>query len=261
GSAGDSIAFGVGVTMPAILILGFDLEIARVMLVTVLGGLLGILLMIPLRRTLIVANHAELKYPEGTACAQVLIAAEQSKSADSTNSRRAAVIFSGFVAGLVYKVGNTVFKGWKEVPSAAFGAPLKGGSVAAEISPELLGVGYIIGPRIAAIMCAGGVLAYLVLIPLIAFFGEAATVPLAPGVKLIRDMSIGEIRGAYILYIGAGAVATGGVIGLVRALPTIWNSLRTGLRGFGAGVAAPLRTETDISMRWVLLGCAAIIVA
>src|SRR5712691_8139384 len=211
GSAGESIAFGLGVTMPAILILGFDLEIARVMLVAVLGALLGILMMIPLRRTLIVARHGELKYPEGTACAEVLKAAELSKSARGggearADPGRAGVIFLGFGIGLAYKTVNIALKGWKDVPEKDFGAPLKGGSVGVEISPELLGVGYIIGPRIASIMCAGGVLAYLLLIPLIKFFGDALPVPLAPGAKLIHDMSPNQIRGAYVLYIGAGAV-------------------------------------------------------
>ncbi len=174
GSAGESIAFGLGVTMPAILILGFDLEIARVMLVGVLGGALGILMMIPLRRTLIVAKHGVLKYPEGTACAEVLKAAEASKRSRGTaagEDGRAGVIFGGFAAGLAYKTANVALKGWKDVPEKAFGPPLKGGSVGIEVSPELLGVGYVIGPRIAAIMCAGGVMAYLLLIPMIKFFG------------------------------------------------------------------------------------------
>jgi putative OPT family oligopeptide transporter len=255
--------------MPAILILGFDLEIARVMLVAVLGGLLGILMMIPLRRTLIVARHGELKYPEGTACAEVLKAAELSKSAPTAQSGgarsdpgRAGVIFLGFGIGLVYKAVNIALKGWKDVPEKLFGAPLKGGSVGVEISPELLGVGYIIGPRIASIMCAGGVLAYLLLIPLIKFFGDALPVPLAPGAKLIHDMSPNQIRGAYVLYIGAGAVAAGGVVSLARALPTIWRSLGGSLKGFG-GAAAPgtgRRTDRDIPMKWVLAGCLAIIV-
>lgn len=263
GSAGESIAFGLGVTMPAILILGFDLEITRVMLVAVLGALLGVLLMIPLRRTLIVAEHGRLKYPEGSACAEVLMAAETAKAggAGAQLERRAGVIFTGFGVGLLYKVANIALKGWKDVPGIAFGAPLKGGSLSAEISPELLGVGYIIGPRIASIMCAGGVLAYLLLIPLIKFFGDALAVPVAPGHKLISAMSVGDVRSAYILYIGAGAVAAGGLISLLRALPTIARSLRAGLRGFGTGAAAPLRTEQDIPLRWVLIGCLAIIIA
>jgi len=269
GSAGESIAFGLGVTMPAILILGFDLEIARVMLVAVLGGLLGILMMIPLRRTLIVAGHGELKYPEGTACAEVLKAAEISKSASSApggeargDSGRAGVIFLGFGIGLVYKAVNIALKGWKDVPEKVFGAPLKGGSVGVEISPELLGVGYIIGPRIASIMCAGGVLAYLLLIPLIKFFGDALPVPLAPGAKLIHDMGPNQIRGAYVLYIGVGAVAAGGVISLARALPTIWRSLGGSLKGYGGAAdgTAGRRTDRDIPMKWVLAGCLAIIV-
>jgi len=268
GSAGESIAFGLGVTMPAILILGFDLEIARVTLVAVLGALLGILMMIPLRRTLIVARHGQLKYPEGTACAEVLKAAEISKSAQSggsgaVDSGRAGVIFLGFAIGLAYKTVNIALKGWKDVAEKVFGAPLKGGSVGAEISPELLGVGYIIGPRIASIMCAGGVLAYLLLIPLIKFFGDALPVPLAPGAKLIHDMSPNQIRGAYVLYIGAGAVAAGGVVSLVKALPMIWRSLGGSLKGYGggAGGAAAGRTDRDIPMKWVLVGCLAIIIA
>lgn len=263
GSAGDSIAFGVGVTMPAILILGFDLEIGRVMLVAVLGALLGILMMIPLRRALIVEQHAELKYPEGTACAQVLIAAETAKSHRAEPAGaidgRASIIFFGFFVALIYKVGNIVLKGWKDVPGAEFGAPLKGGSVSAEVSPELLGVGYIVGPRIASIMCAGGVLAYLLLIPLIRFFGAELEAPLAPGNKPIGAMSIGDIRSAYVLYIGAGAVAAGGVIGLWRALPTIWRSLRGTLSGLEVGGAGPLRTDRDIPLRWVLIGTIVII--
>ncbi len=263
GSAGESIAFGLGVTMPAILILGFDLEIARVMLVGVLGGLLGILMMIPLRKTLIVARHGELKYPEGTACAEVLKVAEISKTSSSVKTDAASgasVIFLGFGVGLLYKALNVAFKGWKDVPEKVFGAPLKGGSVGAEISPELLGVGYIIGPRIASIMAAGGVMAYLLLIPLIKFFGDALSVPLAPGNKLISEMSPNNIRSAYILYIGAGAVAAGGIISMARAMPTIWNSLKDSFKSFGIGTAGTKRTDQDIPMKWVLVGCLGIIV-
>ena len=261
GSAGESIAFGLGVTMPAILILGFDLEIARVMLVAVLGGLLGILMMIPLRRTLIVARHGELKYPEGTACAEVLKAAEISKGdGNAAKESGAGIIFIGFAIGLAYKTINVALKGWKDVAEKVFVAPFKGGSVAAEISPELLGVGYIIGPRIAAIMAAGGVMAYLLLIPLIKFFGDSLTTPLAPGAKLIHDMSPNQIRGAYVLYIGAGAVAAGGIISMIRALPTIWHSLKDGLKGFsGIGADGVKRTDQDIPMKWVLIGALAII--
>ncbi|HEY0386099.1 MAG TPA: OPT/YSL family transporter, partial [Pyrinomonadaceae bacterium] len=240
GSAGESIAFGIGVTMPAIMILGFDLEFTRVMLVAVLGGLLGILMMIPLRRALIVQQHGILKYPEGTACAEVLKAgaSEESKAAASQAERDkaaaadaegtqtgATTIFAGFGVGFLYQVLMGAFKGWKDTPEKVFGEPFKAGSISAEISPTLLGVGYIIGPRIASIMCAGGVLAYLVLIPAIKFFGGTSTSTITPGTVPISEMSPGQIRGAYVLYIGAGAVAAGGIISLFRSLPTIWHGL------------------------------------
>src|SRR5213593_4109787 len=267
GSAGESIAFGVGVTMPAIMILGFDLEIGRVMLVALLGGLLGILMMIPLRRALIVAQHGYLKYPEGTACAEVLKAgaSDESRAAahragevvDETEQMGAKTIFAGLGVGFLYQVLMTGFKGWKDTPEKVFGAPFKAGSISAEISPALLGVGYIIGPRIASIMCAGGVLAYLVLIPAIKFFGSGMTTPLAPGTVPISEMSPSQIRGAYILYIGAGAVAAGGIISLFRSLPTIWHGLKGGLadlRGGQAATAGAPRTDQDMSMKVVIGG-------
>jgi len=275
GSAGESIAFGVGVTMPAILILGFDLELTRVMLVAVLGGLLGILMMIPLRRALIVKEHGVLKYPEGTACAAVLKAGvdEVSRAAASPAAKAemaaaeaaglgkspgAKIIFTGFGLGLLYKTVNVALKGWKDVPEKIFGAPLKSGSISAEISPELVGVGYIIGPYIGGIMCAGGVLSYLLLIPLIKFFGEGLPGPLAPGLIPIAEMGPGQIRSAYILYIGAGAVAAGGIISLIQALPTIWHGFKGGLRDLGWGgqvdQGPTLRTDRDISMKWVGIG-------
>jgi putative OPT family oligopeptide transporter len=276
GSAGESIAFGVGVTMPAILILGFDLEITRVMLVAILGGLLGILMMIPLRRALIVQQHGLLKYPEGTACAEVLKAgaSEESIAAASDTAKRemeklggqttsAKTIFTGFGIGLLYKALNVAFRGWKDTPEKVFGPPFAAGSISAEISPELLGVGYIIGPRIASIMCAGGVLAYLVLIPAIKFFGTGLLTPLAPETtRLIKDMSPGQIRNAYILYIGAGAVAAGGIVSLLRSLPTIWHGMREGIKDFRGGAAARegmARTDIDLSMKLVLIGSFALV--
>ena len=263
GSAGESLAFGLGVTMPAILILGFDLELTRVFLVAAFGGVLGILMMIPLRRALIVEQHGVLKYPEGSACAEVLKAGADAASRAAAHASAitgagisAVTIFAGFAIGLVYKIGNIALKGWKDVPEKVFGAPMKSGSVAVEISPELLGVGYIIGPRIASIMCAGGVLTYLLLIPLIKFFGEGLSGPLAPGTMPISAMEPGQIRGAYVLYIGAGAVAAGGVISLVRALPLIWRGLSQGLRDYRVndGGAATARTQNDIPLKWVGIG-------
>lgn len=276
GSAGESIAFGVGVTMPAIMILGMDLEFTRVMLVAMLGGLLGILMMIPLRRALIVAQHGYLKYPEGTACAEVLKAgasdesrkaaaagaAEHAGAADEGAQAGAKTIFGGLGIGFLYQVLMTGFKGWKDTPEKVFGAPFKAGSISAEISPALLGVGYIIGPRIASTICAGGVLAYLVLIPAIKFFGEGMTTALPPGTVPISEMSPGQVRGAYVLYIGAGAVAAGGIISLFRSLPTIWSGLKGGLadlRGDQAATANAPRTDQDLSMKFVIGGIIALV--
>ena len=277
GSAGESIAFGLGVTMPAIMILGFDLEIGRVMLVAVLGGLLGILMMIPLRRALIVHEHGILKYPEGTACAEVLKAAASKESlpvADKTRTTADAeivneeaasggkVIFSGVGIGFLYQAAMGAFKMWKDTPQKIFAAPFKGGSISATIEPALLGVGYIIGPRIGSIMCAGGVLAYLVLIPAIKFFGDHVTGIVPPGTMPISQMGPDDVRGAYILYIGAGAVAAGGIISLFRSIPTIWHGLKGGLADLlgqhGPREHAP-RTDRDLSMRVVIIGCLAII--
>ena len=277
GSAGESIAFGLGVTMPAIMILGFDLELTRVMLVAVLGGLLGILMMIPLRRALIVNQHGLLKYPEGTACAEVLKvgASDESKAAASDQAKAelaaaggsnigAKTIFVGFGIGFLYQVLNKALYGWKEIPEKVFGRPFEAGSVGAEVNPALLGVGYIIGPRIASIMAAGGVLAYLVLIPAIKFFGSGMTEALPPGDVPISAMGPNEIRGAYVLYIGAGAVAAGGIISLFRSLPTIWHGLKGGIRdlrgGQAASDAAP-RTDQDLSMKYVLMGIIALLAA
>ncbi|MEO6193277.1 MAG: oligopeptide transporter, OPT family [Thermoanaerobaculia bacterium] len=280
GSAGESIAFGVGVTMPAIMILGFDLEITRVMLVAVLGGLLGILMMIPLRRALIVQQHGLLKYPEGTACAEVLKAgasdeeraiaaraaseAGHAPAAEEAGASGAKAIFTGFGIGLVYQTAMVVFKLWKDTPEKIFGKPFEAGSVAAEINPTLLGVGYIIGPRIASIMCAGGVLAYLVLIPAIKYFGGVATGIIPPGTMPISEMGPNQIRGAYVLYIGAGAVAAGGIISLFRSLPTIWHGLKGGLadfRGRKGAAQGPtvLRTDQDMSLKFVVGGIIALV--
>src|SRR3989440_1193039 len=269
GSAGESIAFGLGVTMPAILILGFDLEFTRVMLVAVLGGLLGILMMIPLRRALIVAQHGYSKYPEGTACAEVLKAAasEESRAAAHTGEKAAVkdeaetggkIIIAGFGIGFLYYGVQSIFKTWKEYPTKVFGKPFEAASVSIENNPALLGVGYIIGPRIASIMFGGGVLSFLMLIPAIKYFGSGWMTPLAPETThLIKDMTVTQIQKGYILYIGAGAVAAGGIISLFRSLPVIWNGLKGGLadlRGSKAASANAPRTDQDLSMKFVLGG-------
>ncbi|HEV7859584.1 MAG TPA: oligopeptide transporter, OPT family [Pyrinomonadaceae bacterium] len=280
GSAGESIAFGLGVTMPAIMILGFDLEITRVMLVAVLGGLLGILMMIPLRRALIVQQHGLLKYPEGTACAEVLKAgaSEESRAAAYKSEVKRAdaldideattggkTIIAGFGIGFIYYGIEQIFKTWKEYPTKVFGKPFEGGSLSLENNPALLGVGYIIGPRIASIMAAGGVLSFMVLIPAIKYFGGGWMTPLAPETAhVIKDMSVTQIQKAYILYIGAGAVAAGGIISLFRSLPLIWAGLKGGLadlRGRKAETEDAPRTDQDLSMKFVLGGIIAMLLA
>ena len=277
GSAGESIAFGLGVTMPAIMILGFDLEITRVMLVAILGGLIGILMMIPLRRALIVQQHGYLKYPEGTACAEVLKAAASPESRDAAHegdavARAAAdeavsggkIIIGGFAIGFIYYGLQQIFKIMKEVPEKIFGKPFDGASVSLENNPALLGVGYIIGPRISALMMGGGVLSYLVLIPAIKYFGSAGTGPLAPETAHgIADMSVEQIQKRYILYIGAGAVAAAGIISLFRSIPLIWHGLKGGLadlRSSGSARENMPRTEQDLSMKWVVGGIIALLV-
>lgn len=260
GSAGESIAFGVAVTMPALLILGHDMDLTRIMVVAVLGGLLGILMMIPLRRGLIVKEHGKLAFPEGTACAEVLIAGEKG----GTNAK---TVFSGFGLGFIFKAlstdGSPRF--FKSIPEKAL-SWFKGGSVSLDCSPELMGVGYIIGPQTAGLMVAGGVLAYLVLIPAIRIFGDGLTEPLFPATMLIKDMSPHQIRNAYVLYIGAGAVATAGIISMLRVLPTIAHAFSAGLKDLTSGQKGgekteTLRTERDLPMWVVLVGSIGMVVA
>ena len=259
GSAGESIAFGVAVTMPALLILGYNMEIGRIMLVAVLGGLLGVLMMIPLRRSLIVKEHGKLTYPEGTACADVLISGEK-------GGTTALTVFTGFGVGLAYKILNVGFKLWNDVPDTLLGW-YKGGHFATEVSPELMGVGYIIGTRTSMLMTAGGLLSALVLTPAIYLFGGGLHEPLFPATKLISQMSIHEVWSSYVLYIGAGAVATGGIISLFQSLPTIITSAAAGLKNIrGSGTAASAsgdgrRTERDLSFTFVLGGCLLLIAA
>ncbi|WZP01004.1 oligopeptide transporter, OPT family [Isosphaeraceae bacterium EP7] len=255
GSAGESIAFGVGVTMPALMILGYDMQAVQVTLVAALGGLLGILMMIPLRRAFIVKQHGELKYPEGTACAKVLIVGEQGGSSART-------VFTGFGMAFVYQVLMDSLKVWALTPKWVV-PRLKNAVVACDVSPVLLGVGYIIGHRIAAVMVSGGVLAYLVLTPAISFFGAGVATPVFPeSTKKIAEMAPEEIRNAYILYIGAGAVAAGGIISLLQALPLILSSIRSGvgdMRRSGSGPVSSRRTDSDLPLWLVGLGAVGLV--
>jgi putative OPT family oligopeptide transporter len=285
GSAGESIAFGVGVTMPALLLLGFDMEPSRVMTVGTLGGLLGILMMIPLRRAFIVKQHEQLRYPEGTACAEVLIVGEQ-------GGATAATVFLGFGVAFAYKLVGQAMAFWNDVvntplswiksATATAAAQTKPEGLRAvlggELSPELLGVGYIIGPRIASIMLAGGVLAYLVFAPLIVLIKDDIPVDLPVDAPLLqRELAVAHaVRNQYILYIGAGAVATGGVLSMIQVLPLIVTSIVGGLRDLrrpansgshdrasgAARVTAQVpRTNRDLPMGFVLLGSLGLVLA
>lgn len=259
GSAGESIAFGVGATMPALMILGYDMDPWRVMLVSLLGGILGILMMIPLRRAFIVKQHGSLPYPEGTACAKILIAGEQGGASART-------VFTGFGVAFLYQVLMEAMKLWSKEPSKLI-TGINGydkAVIASEASPTLLGVGYIIGLRTACVMVGGGILASLVLVPTIAYFGQGFDVPLAPATSaLIRDMGADQIRGTYVRYIGAGAVAAGGIISMCRALPLIFSSLLGGLRSMRANggtiVDMTGRTERDLPIAFVVFGCLALV--
>jgi putative OPT family oligopeptide transporter len=259
GSAGESIAAGISFTLPALLLLGYNLPWTTVMAVGVVGGLLGVVFMIPLRRSLIVKEHANLKYPEGTACAQVLIVGEE-------RGVQARTVFMGFGLGALYKFLCSGMHLWLEVPRKAFekmlptGRTQLFGEMQAEISPELTGVGYIIGPRIAGYLFGGGVLSFFVLIPAIKFFGSGFTTPIFPSTsQLIGDMSASDIRANYVYYIGAGAVTAAGLFSLARALPTIWQALLHGLGDFkvsreGRTTAQVPRTERDLNMVIVIGG-------
>jgi putative OPT family oligopeptide transporter len=259
GSAGESIAFGVGATMPALMLLGYELEWMRVMLVSVLGGLLGILMMIPLRRAFIVKQHGALPYPEGTACAKVLIVGEQGGS-------NARTVFTGFGLGFVYQILMQALKLW----SGEWQRQVTGitgynkAFVSLEPSPILLGVGYIIGPRIASVMVGGGILTALFLVPAIAYFGDGVPGVLPPGQQPISQLSAGAISGQYVRYIGAGAVAAGGVLSMLNALPLIFASVAGSLKDMRSGKEAAggvVRTDRDLPMPLVLFGTIGLVLA
>ncbi len=257
GSAGESIAAGVAFTLPSLLLMGQDLEFMRILLVGLFGGMLGVLMMIPLRHGLIVQEHGKLTYPEGTACADVLIVGEKGGTSAKT-------VFMGAGVGFLYGFLNLISRFWKETTDWSFRF-FTGASISAEVAPPMLGVGYIIGPKTAANMMAGGALAFIVIIPLIKVIGAGLNEAIFPATDLIRDMSPGAVRNAYVLYIGAGAVATGGIISLIRSIPSIIGAFKRGMGSLAASrkgtqVIIP-RTERDISLIYVLGGSLALILA
>lgn len=257
GSAGESVAGGVIFTLPALIFLGFPLEYARIFLLAFIGGWLGVLFMIPLRRQLIVKEHGNLLYPEGTACADVLIAGDKGGSF-------AGRVFAGLGLGALYTLfqNENMFALWPSTPTYT-PSWFSGSSLRANTTSEYLGVGYIIGPRIAGVIFSGGVFAWLVVMPAIKFFGSHVTGAIFPGTIPISQMSPDQLYGAYIRPMGAGAVAAAGLITLLRTIPTIIGALRAGMKDLAAGaagVAGQRRTERDINLKWALLGATILMV-
>ncbi len=252
GSASSSVASGVLFTIPALFLWGVYPDLAQLSLLAMAGGLLGVLSMIPLRRYLIKREHGKLPYPEGLACAEVLVASEY-------GGRQARGVFWGLGFGALFKL---LTDGLKVVAS-----PLQVGywklELAVKVSPALIGVGYILGPWIATVMVAGSALSAFVIIPIIAVWGQSLVEPLYPETeKLISAMTAGEMREKYIRYIGAGAVGAAGIITLIRSFPVMIESFRLGVKQIGkksdAEAAVP-RTDRDLSFRFVLGFVAAIL--
>jgi putative OPT family oligopeptide transporter len=267
GSAGESIAAGVVFTLPAFLFLsgGKDyFNYFQIMILALVGGILGVLFMVPLRRSLIVKEHATLPYPEGTACADVLIAGER-------GGNLAKYVFHGMWVAVAYKILNNVLALWKEVPAimTTRGMVPPNMRVASEITPEYLGVGYIIGPRISGIMVSGSILTWVAMIPLLSMFVPLEQVHAALGVLNFAPEKIAKMSEpamyyqAYLKYIGAGAVAMAGLMTLLRTLPTIIAAFRSSVRGgrdaSGRAIEGPRRTERDIPMPYVIAGSLALV--
>jgi putative OPT family oligopeptide transporter len=258
GSAGESVAGGVVFTIPALIFLApRGPEYFNYYQITVLalaGGILGVLMMVPLRRALIVKEHGILPYPEGAACADVLIAGERGGELVTT-------VFKSLGVGAAWKALSWIVQMFRTVIgyNMARTTFFPNATLNLDISPEYMGVGYVIGPRIAGVMFAGGVLSWLVLLPLLSILGRHMTVPFPPvpasGLR-IDEMSAQQLWSAYIRYTGAGAVLASGIITLCRTIPTIVSSFRDSMKDFGAGQsqAARLRTERDLPMSIVLGG-------
>jgi len=268
GNAGQSIAAGVIFTLPALIFLGFDLEYARIFMLALIGGYLGVLFMVPLRKQLIVDEHETLKFPEGTACADVL-------KAGAKGGSMASRVFFGLGLGAVYTFfqNENLFGAWPGTPEYQpdFGPKhvLKGASINANATSEYMGVGYIIGIRTAGVMLAGGVVSWLVLMPLIYFFGKDLPQAVYPGtvpLGKIADPNLpGELWKTYIRPMGAGAVAAAGLITLIKTLPTIVKALQAGFqqmrkKSSASAQIAPKRTEHDFSMGTALVGAAVLVV-
>ena len=254
GSAGESLAAGVIFTIPALFMWNVAPTYFDVFLMSIFGGFLGVLMMIPLRRFLIVQEHGKLPYPEGTACADILIAGEE-------GGPKAATVFIGMGVAAVYQF---IADGVKLFPhKIAWNIPgFKNASVSMGLQPALLSVGFIIGPRIASFMLGGAVLGWLAIIPLITLMGEHSTVAIHPATVLVSEMDAAAIWNNYLRYIGAGAVAFAGFWSLIKSMPIIWSSFKSALFGLAkkTGMVSEKRTEIDLSMKWVLGGVITIII-
>lgn len=258
GSAGESVAAGAIFTLPALFMWMTEWgegapSLVEISLIALCGGVLGVLFMIPLRQALIVKEHGTLPYPEGTACAEVLIAGEQGGS-------RASVVFAGMGIAALYKF---IADGLKMFPSDVdYEIQKYGGGVGISVLPALAGVGYICGPKISSYMFSGGLVSWLILMPLIKLFGAGFTAPLAPATTLISEMGSQAIWGSYIRYIGAGAVAAAGIISLIKSLPLIFNTFRDAMKDLKGGrQASNLRTDRDLPMNFVMIGVLICVVA
>ncbi len=246
GSSGEALAAGVIFTLPVLYLWGETPGFWPIFPLSLLGGLLGILFMIPLRRLLIVQEHGRLTYPEGMACAEVIVAAQ-------SEGRQARLLFTGMGIGSLYSGLEKFVRLWPSEPDIALNQAGFRTSFGADVTPELLGVGYIIGPRVAAVLLAGGAVGWLVLIPLIYLFGSAATTPIPPESTVrIAEMDSFTVWGRYIRYIGAGAVGFGGLFSLVQSAPTLWESIRTALIALRRHEASPRRTDQDLPVVLVI---------
>jgi putative OPT family oligopeptide transporter len=254
-TVGEGLAAGIVFTVPALIFLGDTPSIFRIFLLSALGGILGILFMIPMRRFIIVKEHGILPFPEGTACAEILKAGEKSGSV-------AILAAWGFLVGAVYKICSNIIYLWEEIPSFTI-TKFKNTIFSMDSTPSLLGIGYIIGPRISALMLGGGALAWWVIIPLIKIAGVHGAV-IYPSTIPIDLMSAQEIWSSYVRYIGAGCVAIGGILSLFRIAPVIYKTIHVGFKELFQGfkkVAHIERTDKDISLKWLILGSIAIILA
>ncbi|MEX0961608.1 MAG: oligopeptide transporter, OPT family [Simkaniaceae bacterium] len=251
-AVGEGLAAGVAFTIPALFMLGTSPNWIHLFLLSFLGGVLGILFMIPMRRYVIVKEHGVLPFPEGTACAEILKSAKDEKG----NAIMAGI---GLIVGSIYKLLNSAFYLWDEVVSITV-RRYQSTLFSMDCTPSLLGVGYIIGPRISALMFTGGMVGWWVLIPLIKMFGQGE-VTIFPSAIPIAQMNATEIWSNYIRYIGAGTVAFGGIISLVRIAPLIWKTIHDSFCELFKSFQeeAPIRTDHDISMKWLIIGSVAII--